>query len=247
MRRLAGKVAIVTGGARGIGLATVRTFLDEGAQVGLWDLEPRDAVVDLRAAYPDAVIHAATVDVRDAAAVRRAAGELAAQAGRLDILVNNAGITVGYVPTLQLSEEAWNAVVETNLRGALNCTQAAVPFMARHRWGRIVNVTSILAEYGNPGHTAYVATKAGLAGMTKVWAREFGPSGITVNAVRPGYIDTPMNAANPPQLVEQVIARTPVGRLGEPGDVAKLFLFLCSDDASFITGAVVPVDGGLIT
>jgi 3-oxoacyl-[acyl-carrier protein] reductase len=247
MDRLRGRVAIVTGAARGIGLATARRFVAEGAEVALWDLEPGAALAELRDTHPEGAIHAAAVDVRDANAVRRAADALAARAGRLDILVNNAGITVGYVPTLQLGEKAWNAVVETNLKGALNCTQAAVPHMARHRWGRIVNVTSVLAEYGNPGHTAYVATKAGLAGVTKVWAREFGPSGITVNAVRPGYIVTPMNAANPPQLVEQVIARTPVGRLGEPEDVANVFLFLCSDEASFITGAIVPVDGGLIT
>jgi 3-oxoacyl-[acyl-carrier protein] reductase len=246
MQRLSGKVAIVTGGGRGIGLAAVRRFLAEGAQVALWDVEPGEAVNGLRAVQPGGVVHAAAVDVRDADAVRHAADRLAERAGRIDILVNNAGVTVGFVPALKLTEAAWQPVLDTNLKGALHCTQAVVPHMARHHWGRIVNVTSILAEYGTPGHTAYVATKAGLAGMTKVWAREFGPSGITVNAVRPGYIVTPMNAANPAQLVDQVIARTPVGRLGEPEDVANLFLFLCSDEAAFITGAIVPVDGGLV-
>jgi 3-oxoacyl-[acyl-carrier protein] reductase len=246
MDRLAGKVAIVTGAARGIGLATARRFLAEGARVALWDVQFGEALIGLRADYPDALLGAAEVDVRDAAGVRQAADEVAGRAGRLDILVNNAGITDGYIPTLQITEQAWHAIVETNLKGALNCAQAVVPHMARHQWGRIVNVSSVLAEYGTPGHTAYVATKAGLAGMTKVWAREFGRDGITVNAVRPGYIVTPMNEPNPPQLAEQAILRTPLGRLGEPEDVANLFLFLCSDEASFITGAIVPVDGGLI-
>jgi 3-oxoacyl-[acyl-carrier protein] reductase len=246
MQILAGKVAIVTGGGRGIGLATVRRFLAEGAQVAVWDVEPGDAIDGLRDAHTGTAVHAAAVDVRDAAAVRQAVTTLVAQTGRIDILVNNAGISAGYVPALELSEQAWQSVVDTNLKGAFNCAQAVVPHMARQRWGRIVNVSSILAEYGTPGHTAYVATKAGLAGMTKVWAREFGPSGITVNAVRPGYIATPMNAANPAHLVAQVVAKTPVGRLGEPEDVANVFLFLCSDAASFITGAIVPVDGGLV-
>jgi 3-oxoacyl-[acyl-carrier protein] reductase len=247
MDRLHGRVAIVTGGGRGIGLATVRKFLAEGAEVALWDLKPEDAVRQLQEEHPGWPVHGVAVDVRSADAVRGAADELAARAGRIDILVNNAGITVGHVPTLQLGEQAWNAILDTNLKGALNCTQAAVPHMIRQRWGRIANVTSVLAEYGHPGHTAYVAAKAGLAGVTRVWAREFGRFGITVNAVRPGYIVTAMNAANPPQLVEQVVANTPLGRLGEPEDVANLFLFLCSEEAGFITGAIVPIDGGLIT
>jgi len=246
MQTLAGRVAVVTGGARGIGLATVRRFLAEGAQVAVWDLDPGEAAAGLRDSHTGAEVLSAAVDVRDATAVRQAARNIVERTGRIDILVNNAGTTVGFVPAVQLTEDAWRSVVDTNLGGALHCTQAVVPFMARQRWGRIINVSSVLAEYGTPGHTAYVATKAGLVGMTKVWAREFGPSGITVNAVRPGYIVTAMNAGNPPQLVEQVLARTPLGRLGEPDDVASLFRFLCSDEAGFITGAVVPVDGGLI-
>ena len=247
MDRLRGRVAIVTGGGRGIGLATVRTFLSEGAQVALWDLAPDEAAGRLRSEHPEWPLSAAEVDVRAAGDVRRAADELAERTGRLDILVNNAGVTTGHVPAIELSDSAWTTVVDTNLKGALNCVQAAAPHMIRGRWGRIVNVTSVLAEYGFPGHSAYVATKAGLAGLTKVWAREFGRFGITVNAARPGYVLTPMNAANPPQLVDQVVARTPLGRLGRPEDVANLFLFLCSEEASFITGAIVPVDGGLIT
>jgi 3-oxoacyl-[acyl-carrier protein] reductase len=247
MGRLDGRVAVVTGGGRGIGLATADIFLSQGADVAIWDLDPAPGRAVLAERHGESRVHTAVVDVRAAGNVRSAAEALVGRTGRLDILVNNAGINAGYVPTLQLPETTWDAIVETNLKGALNCVQAAVPHMARGRWGRIVNVSSILAEYGNPGHTAYVATKAGVAGMTKVWAREFGRLGITVNAVRPGYIRTAMNEANPAQVVEQVLARTPLGRIGEPEDVASLFLFLCSEDAGFITGAVVPVDGGLIT
>jgi 3-oxoacyl-[acyl-carrier protein] reductase len=246
MNRLKGKVAVITGGARGIGLATVRRFLEEGAEVAMWDLDPHDAAKTLRMDYPGCSLHDAVVDVREAEAVRRTADHLVNLTGRIDILVNNAGINVGHVPTVRLDDSAWTAVVETNLGGALNCVRAVVPHMAKHSWGRIVNVSSVLAEYGYPGHAPYVATKAGLAALTRCWAREFARNGITVNAVRPGYIRTAMNEKNPAAVVQQVSAMTPLGRLGEPEDVANAFLFFCSEEASFVTGAVLPVDGGLV-
>ncbi len=244
MRSLEGRVAVVTGGAGGIGLAVVRRFLSAGAFVAVWD--PKALVLGSLGAEWPGRLHMTTVDVRKADAVRAAASVLLEKAGRVDILVNNAGVNVGARPTVDLAEADWRAILDTNLTGVLHCVQALAPGMIARRWGRIVNVTSILAEYGHPGHAAYVASKSAIAGVTRSWAREFGRSGVTVNAVRPGYIDTAMNAGTPPQVVEQVVAATPLGRLGQPDDVAGVIAWLSSTDAAFVTGAVIPVDGGLI-
>jgi 3-oxoacyl-[acyl-carrier protein] reductase len=247
MDRVRGRVVVITGGARGIGLAAVRKFLAEGAEVALWDLDPSEAAEQLRAEQPSWPILPAPVDVTSPAAVAEATAALVARTGRIDVLINNAGRTLGHVPTVQLSSSAWQTILDTNLTGALTCVQAIVPHMIARRWGRIVNVTSVLAEYGYPGHAPYVASKSALAGLTRSWAREFGRHGITVNAVRPGYIHTPMNDGNPPDVVRQVVAMTPLGRLGLPEDVANAFLWFCSEEASFVTGAILAVDGGLIT
>lgn len=244
--RLRGRVAVITGGGRGIGLATARRFLAEGAQVAVWDLDPDEAVKAMGQEGWSSAVRGLVVDVRDRAAVGRAAEALAASAGRIDILINNAGVTLGRLDLAEVSEKAWELILDTNLKGAVQCTQAVVPIMKLHQWGRIVNVASILARFGLPGQTAYAASKAALVGLTRVWARELGPFGITTNAVSPGYIRTPMNERNQPDFVREVLARTPVGRLGEPDDVAGAFVFLCSDEASFINGAVLPVDGGLV-
>ena len=245
MDRLRDKVAVITGGASGIGLATARRFLAEGAAVAVWDLAPEEALAAL-AARKGRAVFGAKVDVADAQTVQRAADELLQEKGRVDILINSAGRTLGYQDALKLSANAWAAMIDTNLSGAVHCVQALVPAMKRHGGGRVVNLTSVLDRYGCPGQTGYVATKAGLVGLTRVWAREFGPHGITVNAVSPGYIRTPMNEPNPPELVQAVLERTPLGRIGEPEDVANVLAFLCSDEASFLTGAVIPVDGGFI-
>jgi 3-oxoacyl-[acyl-carrier protein] reductase len=247
MNRVRGRVVVVTGGGGGIGLATVRKFLFEGAEVALWDLAPADAVEQLHAEDPSWPVHPAAVDVTVPGAVKAATEALVQATGHIDVLINNAGRTLGHVPTVQLAEPAWREILETNLTGALHCVQSVVPHMIAQRWGRIVNVTSVLAEYGYPGHASYVASKSALAGLTRSWAREFGRHGITVNAVRPGYIRTPMNDGNPQEVVRQVVAMTPLGRLGLPEDVANAFLWLCSEEAAFVTGAIVPVDGGLIT
>jgi 3-oxoacyl-[acyl-carrier protein] reductase len=246
MDRLRDKIAVITGGAGGIGLATASRFVAEGAGVAVWDLAPEAALEALAAVGEARTVFGAKVDVGDVAAVRRAAEQLLRETGRIDILINNAGRTLGYQDALKLSGEAWAAMIDTNLSGAVHCVQAVVPAMKRQGYGRIVNLTSVLDRYGYPGQTGYVATKAGLVGLTRVWAREFGPSGITVNAVSPGYIRTPMNDPNPPELVQAVLERTPLGRIGQPEDVANALAFLCSDEASFITGAVIPVDGGFI-
>jgi 3-oxoacyl-[acyl-carrier protein] reductase len=246
MGQVEGRVAVVTGGARGIGLATVRRFLAEGANVALWDPLASEAAEQLRAEAPHGRLHPAPVDVRDDDQVRVATNALVRATDRIDILVNSAGMNVGSQPTSELADSTWRTILDTNLTGALHCVRAVVPHMASRRWGRIVTVGSILAEYGYPQHAAYVASKAAIEGVTRSWAREFGPHGITVNAVRPGFIRTAMNAGYSPEVVDQIRRATPLGRIGEPEDVANAFLWLCTEEASFVTGAVISVDGGLI-
>lgn len=245
MTRLAGRVAIITGGARGIGAATALCFAGEGAQVVVWDRSggsPGDGVASR------------ATDVTDPADVATALGEALAAYGRVDILVNNAGITrdaqlvklkdgelVG-----RMSEADFDAVVSVNLRGVFTCTQAVAPVMVRQGRGRILNAASVVGLYGNFGQTNYVATKAGVIGMTRVWARELGPKGVTVNAVAPGFIETDMVRAMPAAVVAAMAERTPLRRLGQPRDVANAYLYLASDEASFVNGAVLSVDGGLV-
>jgi 3-oxoacyl-[acyl-carrier protein] reductase len=240
--RLAGKVAIVTGAARGIGRATAQRFRGEGAFVASWDLQAPDPLDT--GSGPEGIQEA--IDVRDAEAVTAAVAHLAATTGRIDILVNNAGITRGYVPLEKIDGAILDGILEVNLRGAVIAVQAVIGVMKKQRAGRILNISSVLATYGFPGQTAYVASKSALEGLTRVWAREFGPYGITVNTLRPGYVRTAMNAGNGEALEKQVLARTPLGRLGEVEDVASAFLWLASDEAAFVTGAILPVDGGFI-
>ena len=240
--RLTNRVALVTGAAQGIGRETAIRFRAEGALVVSWDLHAPAPLPD--GAGPAGIEEA--VDVTDAAAVFAAASRLLAAAGRIDILVNNAGITPGYVALPALTAAVLDTVLDVNLRGAVQVVQAVVGAMKAQRSGRILNISSVLAEYGYPGQTAYVASKSALEGLTRVWARELGPFGITVNAVQPGYIRTAMNSGNGAALETQVVARTPLGRLGEASDVAAAFVWLASADAAFVTGAVIPVDGGFI-
>ena len=239
MFRLDGKVAVITGGARGIGAETARVFRDAGATVVTWDVaEGADQ----------------QVDVTDVATVSKAVAEVVKRHGRIDVLVNNAGIlrdaqlvkvkddaVVG-----AMSEADFDTVVAVNLRGVFVCTQAVAPVMIKQRSGRILNASSVVGLYGNFGQTNYVATKAGIIGMTKVWARELGPRGITVNAVAPGFIGTEMVRQMPEKILATMVERTPVRRLGEPRDVANAYLFLASDEASFVNGAVLSVDGGVV-
>jgi 3-oxoacyl-[acyl-carrier protein] reductase len=245
MERLSGKAAAITGGGRGIGLTAAKMFLAEGAEVEIWDKEIDTTGRELSATH-EGRLHTASLDIRNLDAVLEAAEAFHDRCGRIDILINNAGITFGHVGALRLDQKMWRAINDTNLDGAIHCVQAIVPHMKRRGSGSIINVTSVLASYGFPGQTAYVATKSALVGLTRVWAREFGPCGIRVNAVSPGYIDTRMNEKNPPELVERVVARTPLGRVGKPEDVANVYLFLSSDEADFLTGAIIPVDGGFI-
>ena len=249
------RVAIITGGASGIGRGTVLAFAKAGASVAIWDLaeEAGQALVaEIRDAGGRAAFH--KVNVAAQSEVEAAVAAVIEEFGKVDILINNAGITrdglLVRVKDRQLvgkmSEADFDAVIGVNLKGVFNCTQAVAPGMITQGYGRIVNAASVVGQYGNFGQTNYVAAKAGVIGMTKVWARELSRKGITVNAVAPGYIATDMTKAMPEQAQEKLIASTPVGRAGHPEDVAYAYLFLASDEASFISGTVLNVDGGLL-
>jgi 3-oxoacyl-[acyl-carrier protein] reductase len=239
LMRLDGRVAVITGGARGIGAETARVFREAGATVVTWDVSD------------GADQH---VDVTSAKAVEAAVAATVAKLGGIDILVNNAGILRdaqlvkvkdGEV-TGKMEETLFDAVISVNLKGVFLCGQAVAPVMMKKAWGRILNASSVVGLYGNFGQSNYVATKAGVIGLTKVWARELGPKGITVNAVAPGFIATEMVKQMPEQILRSMVERTPVRRLGEPRDVANAYLFLASEEASFINGAVLSVDGGVV-
>ena len=240
---LAGRVAVVTGAARGIGAATAAAFAGAGASVALVD---RDAdAVRATAAAIGGASRAWPADVRDAEAIASVMSDVVGRFGRLDILVNNAGI-VRDARVARVTGADWDETLAVDLTGVMACTRGAVPHMRAHGHGRILSATSVVARMGNFGQTAYAAAKAGVIGMTFVWARELGRHGITANAVAPGFIDTDMVRVVPAHVVEQMIARTAVRRLGRPEEVAAVYLFLASDAASFINGAVVGVDGGLL-
>jgi 3-oxoacyl-[acyl-carrier protein] reductase len=250
--RLQGKVALITGGAAGIGKATAERFIAEGAKVSICDVAEEAGRETARALGPQASFY--KVDVADRRAVQAWVDDVARKFGRIDILVNNAGIlrdsqlvkwkdgaVVG-----QMAEADFDLVIAVNLKGTFNCTQAVVPYMIRQGGGVILNAASVVGLDGNFGQTNYVASKAGIIGMTKVWARELGRYNIRVNAVAPGFIATDILKSMPEKILESMKARTPLGRLGQPHEVANVYLFLASEEASFITGAVVRVDGGIV-
>lgn len=246
MNRLTNKVAIITGGAKGIGKATTVKFLEEGASVALWDIDEdagKATCDELQKNGGNAKFF--KVNTADMSSVEAATKQVQKDFGRIDILVNNAGITRD-ASLKKMSLEQWQQVIDVNLSGVFNCTKAVYPIMAENAFGRILNAASVVAHNGNFGQTNYVAAKAGVIGMTKVWAREFGRKGITVNAVAPGFIQTEMVKTVPQEILEGMASRTPLGRLGEAQDIANAYLFLASDEASYITGTVINVDGGLV-
>lgn len=250
------RIAIVTGGGNGIGRATSLMFAEAGYAVAVWDMAEQaaqDVVSAITASGGVAV--AARVDVSKADECAAAARAVVERFGRIDVLINNAGIVRdaqlvkvkdGQVIG-QMSAEQFNAVLDVNLKGVFNCTQAVVPAMVAQKYGRIVSTSSVVALYGNFGQTNYVAAKAGVIGMTKVWARELGKYGITANAVAPGFIATEMVKSIPEKVLNYLIEHTPVGRSGKPEDIARAYLFLADERSSFITGAVLSVDGGSVT
>lgn len=246
MKRLQGKVAVITGAARGIGKGTAEKFLSEGAKVAIWDLDEtagNRTLGDFKTRGYDCRFYKVNTTQLDA--VERAAAQVAADYGTIDILVNNAGITRD-ASLKKMTPEQWQQVIDVNLTGVFNCTKAITPYMVSKGWGRVLNAASVVGIYGNFGQTNYVATKAGVIGMTKVWAREFGRKGITVNAVAPGFIQTEMIETVPQEVLDSLIAKTPLNRLGKIEDIANAYLFLASEEASFITGTTISVDGGLV-
>jgi len=243
---LTGRAVLITGAARGIGAATARAMADAGARVALLDRDGAGVertAEEIGGAGGEALAIAG--DVSDPSSVKKAVAAVVAEWRRLDVLVNNAGVlrdaTLGKV-----TDEDWALTLNVNLRGAMLCAREALPHMLEAGSGRILSATSMVARAGNYGQTAYAASKAGIIGLTRTWARELGPKGITANAVAPGFIDTDMVRSVPAKVVEAAKARTPAGRLGRAEEVASVYVFLASDLATFINGAVVGVDGGLL-
>jgi len=244
--RLADRTAIITGGARGIGRATAHRFAVEGAAVMLADVEAQAGREVASAIEDDGGTAAFTeTDVTALDQVEKLVEATVERFGGIDVLVNNAGITRD-ATLKKMSEEAFDQVVDVNLKGVFNCTKAALPHLTESDAGRILNAASIVGRYGNFGQTNYVATKSGVIGMTKTWARELGRDGVTVNAVAPGFVDTDMMETVPDKIINDLTDQTPLGRLGDPEDIADAYCFLASDEAAFITGAVLAVDGGLV-
>jgi len=248
--KLKGKVALITGGAAGIGKATAKVFSEHGAEVCICDVNEKlglDTANELGCSF-------SKVDVTDRQAVQEWVDGIAEKFGRIDILINNAGILRDglFVKVKdgelvkQMTEESFDTVIDVNLKGVFNCTQAVAPFMIRQGSGSIVNASSVVGLDGNFGQTNYVATKAGVIGMAKVWARELGRYNIRVNAVAPGIIRTEMVASMPENAIAEFKKHQPLGRFGEPEEVAKAYSFLASDDASYVSGAVLRVDGALV-
>lgn len=243
--RLHGKVALITGAGRGLGREAARTFAREGAAVAIAEFDPitgAETAAELSAAGHAAIF--VQVNVADAAGAHAMVSQVLSHFGRIDILINNAGITAD-ATLLKMAEEQFDRVIAVNLKGVFNCTQAVAPTMVAQGHGRIINTTSVVGLYGNFGQTNYAAAKAGVIGMTKTWAKELGRKGITVNAVAPGFITTDMTAQMPAHILEAMQAKVPLGRLGTPTDVANAYLFLASDEAAYINGAVLSVDGGV--
>ncbi|RMH69239.1 MAG: 3-oxoacyl-ACP reductase FabG [Gemmatimonadetes bacterium] len=246
MNRLDRKIAIITGGARGLGRAAAEKFATEGATVVIWDVNSAQGPATAEALQQkDLQVTFMSVDITDFTAVQTAAKTVVDTYGQIDILVNNAGITRD-ATLKKMTPEQWQQVIDVNLTGVFNCTRAVAEYMLAQNAGKIVNTSSVVGIYGNFGQTNYVATKSGVIGMTKVWARELGRKGINVNAVAPGFIATEMIETVPEKVITMLLEKTPLGRLGQPEDIANAYLFLCSDEASFINGAVLSVDGGLV-
>jgi 3-oxoacyl-[acyl-carrier protein] reductase len=250
--RLKDKVCLITGGAAGIGKATAIKFASEGAKVVLCDVDPEAGEALAKELGNGSVFY--KVDVTDRQAVQEWVDDVVDKFGQVDVLVNNAGITrdglfVKYKDgevVSQMSEDAFDLVIKVNLKGVFNCAQAVTPQMIKQGSGVILNASSIVGLYGNFGQTNYAATKFGVIGMTKTWSRELGRYNIRVNAVCPGFILTEMVQKMPEKILENLASKTPLGRMGKPEDVANLYCWLASDEAAYISGTAISIDGGMV-
>lgn len=243
--RLKDKVTIITGGARGIGKAAVTKFCSEGAKVIIWDvLDVEGNTLAEEMKSKGFYCEYYRVDVTNPENINEVVQKIISIHQRIDVLINNAGITRD-ATLLKMTDEQWQSVLNVNLTGVFNCTKAIAPYMIEKGKGKIINTSSVVALYGNFGQSNYVATKSGIIGLTKVWARELGRKGINVNAVAPGFIETEMVQSMPEKILQMMKEKTPLGRLGKPEDIANAYLFLASDESDFVNGAVLSVDGGI--
>lgn len=246
MNRLRDRVAVVTGGANGIGKVTAQRFAAEGARVIIWDMDEakgQEVAEEISAKGTEALFM--RVNTAQFDEVDKAAKQIMERWSRIDILINNAGITRD-ASLKKMTTEQWQQVMDVNLTGVFNCTKVIANYMVEQGSGRIISASSVVGLYGNFGQTNYVATKAGVIGMTKVWARELGRKGITANAVAPGFIATEMTQKIPEEVRSQLEAKIPLGKMGNPEDIANAYVFLASDEARYINGAVLSVDGGMV-
>ncbi len=245
MKRLENKVAIITGGADGLGKAGAMRFASEGATVVIWDMNEEkgnETATLIETNGGKAVFE--KVNTANYSEVENATQKALEQFGKIDILINNAGITRD-ATLKKMTPEQWQQVIDVNLTGVFNCAKCVSGSMVDKGYGRIINTSSVVALYGNFGQTNYVATKAGVIGMTKTLARELGRKGVTVNAIAPGFIATEMVKKMPENVLKSMEEKVPVGRLGLPEEIASAYLFLASDEAAYINGATISVDGGI--
>ncbi len=240
--RFENKVVMVTGGAAGIGRVTAESFAGEGARIALCDVNPEAGEAAAKALGPEASFE--QVDVASSAGVSSWIEGVFDKYGQIDVLVNNAGITRDGL-IMRMKEEDWDAVISVNLKSVFNCIKAVSKIMVKQRSGRIINLASVVGVMGNPGQANYVASKAGMIGLTKTVAKELGARGITVNAVAPGFIETDMTAVLSDKAREAMLSMIPLQRAGTPQDVADTITFLASDSAAYITGQVIHVTGGM--
>ncbi len=243
--KLENKVTIITGAGSGIGRETAILFAKEGAKVVVADINEmgsEETVAEIKKIGEGFFVK---LDVSNRVQSKQMVQDTMERYGRIDVLINNAGIVQDALVT-KMTEEQWDRVIDVNLKGAFNCIQAVVDVMINQGSGVIINASSVVGLYGNVGQTNYSAAKSGLIGMTKTLAKELGKKGIRVNAVAPGFIVTPMTSAVTEKILEIMKEKTPLRRLGEPRDVANAYLYLASDDAKFVNGAVLSVDGGLV-
>lgn len=242
---MSNRTAFVTGASRGIGRATALALRSAGFDIVIAspELEKNEEVAaEIRAAGSKALT--VNLDVTSLESIKEGFARAYKEFGRVDVLVNNAGITRDAL-ALRMKPEAWNIVLQVNLTGAFHCIQQVLPAMMRERWGRIINIASVVGESGNAGQANYSASKAGLIGLTKTIAQEMGSRGVTVNAVAPGYVETDMTRGLPQELKEKMLAAIPLRRIGQPDDIAAAVKFFASEDAAYITGHVLNVNGGM--